>query len=106
MRPALLLVILALLSGCPAPVQYGGPIAVDREGFASRMAWLCRWGMEGANASTCLQELQPDTRPQQDDGGAPSESASPGPQSETGAPAPEAGPVGGDGAQDPSSGPM
>jgi hypothetical protein len=57
MRAAILLLFLVVLPGCPTPTQYGGPIAVDTEGFAVRMAWLCRWGMSGANASACFQEL-------------------------------------------------
>lgn len=57
MRRHLLMLVPILglaVAGCPTPTQYGGPIAVDTEGFAARMAWLCRWGVHDGNDQGCF----------------------------------------------------
>lgn len=57
MRPPLLPVVslfALLVAGCPTPTQYGGPIAVDTDGFAARMAWLCHWGVHGGQDQACF----------------------------------------------------
>lgn len=57
MRPILLPLVSLLgllVAGCPTPTQYGGPIAVDTDGFAARMAWLCHWGVHGGQEQACF----------------------------------------------------
>jgi hypothetical protein len=76
MKALAIVAMLALLPGCPTPTQYGGPIAVDTAGFAVRMQWLCRWGMQGAKASACLAEAQ-QAGAEADAGEAPEEPAPP-----------------------------
>lgn len=80
--------MIALLAGCPTPTQYGGPIAVDTQGFAARMQWLCRWGMQGAKASACLAEAQQPEAEAQDAAAGPQEPAPAASEGTAAAPAP------------------
>jgi hypothetical protein len=38
---------------CPAPTQYGGPIAVDANGFAARARLLCDARLADHASETC-----------------------------------------------------
>jgi hypothetical protein len=51
------LIPLIVAAGCSAPIQYQGPIAIDRNGLADRFRQLCEKKVGGADrASVCAPE--------------------------------------------------
>ncbi len=57
---AALCVVAGTLAGCGAPTQYQGPIAINRQGLASRLAWVCAAGpADPASVSPCALDHDP-----------------------------------------------
>ncbi len=40
-----------MLTGCPTPTQYGGPIPINTAGMDQRMAWVCGMGQSNPDVS-------------------------------------------------------